>query len=133
MKILKVDGDSPLLQGARDLLKNETGGDAPHAWVPLNLTWEEWTAKVGGGGEHYPTHQGTLVRTERGVFACGLVGSCFAGVKRTDGSLERPDAMVSGGFRTDEVIFEYADPVYKHGCHRDATTGAIVCKCSEMW
>lgn len=74
-----------------------------------------------------PTHQGTLILTARGVFACGLIGSCFVGTKRPDGSIDRSE--LGAGIKEDEVILEAADPDYGNGCHRDASTGAIVCRC----
>lgn len=131
MKVIKANGDQALLEGAAALVKEGTGGDAAFTWHPVGLTWVAWKAKVGG----YPTHSGTLLRTERGVFACGSIGTFFAGSKKKDGSIDRSSASLD--MRLDagkELILEYADTDYgKHGCHRDATTGVIVCKCPDEW
>jgi hypothetical protein len=132
-KVIKATGNEDLIEGAADLVKKGTGGDATFTWFPVNLTWLDWMSKVGGGEQNWencPTHSGTLLRTERGVFGCGLIGSFFAGSKRPDGSIDRSGATLNGPMKDGEIILEYADPDYgKHGCHRDATTGAIVCRC----
>jgi len=134
MKVIKANGNEQLLKDAADLLKKGSGGDAKFTWHPINLTWREWTSKVGGGGESYPTHSGTLLRTERGVFGCGSIGTFFAGTKREDGSIDRSGAAFGKRLDADaEIILEYADPDYgEHGCHRNPSTGAIVCKCPDM-
>jgi hypothetical protein len=130
-KVIKATGNEDLLERATDLVKKGTGGDAAFAWYPVNLTWNTWKAQIGG----YPTHAGTLLLTERGVFGCGLLGTFFAGVKRADGSIDRSASTFDTHLDTNtELVLEYADPDYgKHGCHRDATTGAIVCKCPDEW
>lgn len=131
MKVIKANGNQELLEGAAALVKERTGGDTAFTWHSVGLTWVAWKAKVGG----YPTHSGTLLRTERGVFGCGLLGTFLAGNKREDGSIDRSTASFDKHLDTDtEVILEYADPDYgKHGCHRDPGAGAIVCKCPETW
>ena len=131
MKVIKASGNAELLEGAADLLKKGSGGDATFTWHPLNLTWSAWKSKIGD----YPTHSGTLLHTARGVFGCGSIGTFFAGSKRADGSIDRSSASFDKRLDADnETILEYADPDYgKHGCHRDTTSGAIVCKCPETW
>jgi len=132
MKVIKADGNEDLLEGAAELVKKGTGGDAIFTWLPVNLTWKAWKAKLG---DDYPTHSGTLLLTERGVFGCGLLGTFFAGNKKADGSVDRSGASFDQHLDANaEIILEYADPDYgKHGCHRDATTGAIVCRCPDEW
>jgi len=56
------------LEAAEGLLKRGTGGDAVGHVAPLNLTFAQWGDRAGG----FVTHQGTLLRTERGVFGCGI-------------------------------------------------------------
>jgi hypothetical protein len=140
-KVIKANGNEDL-KGAADLLKRCTGGDGVFTWHPVNLTWKAWKAKLSTSGHdprdrdpNYPTHSGTLLRTERGVFGCGSIGTFFAGTKRADGSIDRLGASLDQHLDVDaEIILEYADPDYgKHGCHRDATTGAIVCRCPDEW
>jgi hypothetical protein len=146
MKVIKANGDEGLLRGAAALVKKGTGGDATFTWHPVNLTWKAWKVKISShrhgawrdpdrADSDYPTHSGTLLLTERGVFGCGLLGTFLAGSKRADGSIDRSGASLEQHLDTDaEIILEYADPDYgKHGCHRDATTGAIVCKCPDEW
>ena len=120
-----------LPNGAAELVKKGTGDDTKFAWHPLNLTFAQWGGRAGG----FVTHQGTLLRTERGVFGCGMIGTFLAGHKMPDGSIDRSSADIENAMKAEtEVILEYADPDYgKHGCHRDATTGAIVCKCPDEW
>lgn len=122
-----ANGNETLLKGAADLVDKGTGGDAKFTWHPVNLTWKAWKARLG----QYPTHSGTLLHTERGVFGCGMLGTFFAGSKRDDGSVDRAVATFDRHLDAAvDLILEYADPDYgKYGCHRDATTGAIVCKC----
>jgi len=52
-----------------------------------------------------------------------------------NGSIDRSFADIGNAMKAEtEVILEYADPDYgKHGCYRDATTGAIVCRCPDEW
>lgn len=127
-----ANGNEAALKGAADLVNKGTGGDAKFTWHPVNLTWIAWKDKLGDG---YPTHSGTLLRTERGVFGCGMLGTFFAGSKRDDGSVDRSVATFNGHLdAAAEIVLEYADPDYgEHGCHRDATTGAIVCKCPDTY
>lgn len=126
-----ANGNEAHLKGAAELISKGTGGDAKFTWHPVNLTWANWKAKLGDDIENYPTHSGTLLRTERGVFGCGIIGTFFAGSKRDDGSVDRTGATFDERLDAGaDIILEYADPDYGNwGCHRDATTGAIVCKC----
>lgn len=64
-----------------------------------------------------------------------MIGTFLAGRKMPNGSIDRSFADIGNAMKAEtEVILEYADPDYgKHGCYRDATTGAIVCRCPDEW
>jgi hypothetical protein len=115
-----VDGDVPVLDGCQ--------------WAPVGRTWSQWAASVGD----HVAHEGTLLRTARGVFKALLAGSWYYGEKLEDGSVVcSGEAGVwpdSGEPRVEptEVIIEYADPPsgYPNGCHR-LPNGAIRCLCPD--
>jgi hypothetical protein len=95
-------------------------------WKSVGVNWHEWFKRVGD----YPTEQGTLLRTERGVFMCGMCGSFFVGQKRNDGTLDNAECGLDWQYSRDELILEYADTP---GCgYTRNEAGAIVLSEEEM-
>jgi hypothetical protein len=103
-------------------------------WTPLNMTLTEWKTHVGD----FVLHEGTVLRTGRGVFAAGIEGTCYVGQKREDGTVDRSTEGDSANW-TDpawieqaEIVIEYADPPegYQGGCHR-TPSGAMHCVCED--
>lgn len=100
-------------------------------WMNLCMTLGEWRRKVGTS----ITHEGTVLRTERGVFCAGLIGSFYIGQKRTDGTLDRSteeDWASWPAIDQAEIVLEYADPLdgYPAGCYR-TPEGGIHCVCED--
>lgn len=124
----KSDGEKIM-----DLVKTETGGDAPKKWFPVGKTIHEWGLSLGEG--QFAVHAGTLLCFEGGaVWMCGLIGMAFAGLKKTDGTvlyaptMLRPEMPAYGT----AVVVEAADSDYGEKCYR-LESGAIHCECSEDW
>lgn len=118
---------------------------AKYSWHPLGLTQNAWQEQLrrrfGNAAIFQACHQGTLMRTARGVFAAGMCGSIYVGQKREDGSVQydvRPEespvgARISENGRQEqfeEVVLEIADPEYGHGCKR-LPDGRIHCECDD--
>ena len=79
---------------------------APLEWRPVGMNWHAWFEHVGG----YPTEQGTMLLTERGVFMCGMCGTFFCGQRRPDGTIDSTHADIDPQYERNEIILEYADP-----------------------
>lgn len=91
-------------------------------WKLVGMTWRAWFDAVGG----WPTEQGTLLHTERGVYMCGLCGTLYLGRKRDDGAIDDAgfDMSRHDFSRDTDVILEYAD---SPGCgYTRDERGAIV-------
>ncbi len=114
---------------ALDFLEKEhSPAKAPLVWVQVGLTADEWEKKAGG----CIAHQGTLIRTEAGVYSVGLIGTIFLGKKKDDGSVDMSGMNLNAEPYHNEVIIEYSDPpgMYPNECYR-LETGAIHCECDE--
>jgi hypothetical protein len=94
----------PAAPGEIEEVVQEATPKTPLVWIPVGLSLPEWRAKIGG----HPLEQGTLFRTDRGVFASGMCGAFFLGQKREDGSVDSSSCSFSTELKN-EVIHEYAD------------------------
>jgi hypothetical protein len=79
-------------------------------WTPLNMTLAEWKTNVGD----FVLHEGTVLRTGRGVFAAGIEGTCYVGQKREDGTVDHStegdpaNRTHPAWVEETEVVIEYA-------------------------
>lgn len=128
-------------QNVKTMIEDGTGGSERFVWFPVGKTLAQWH-RSRDGGVVWVTHQGTLMRTQRGVFAAGMIGSIYVGQKNEDGSIRRDLQlhMPPVGAYIDEtghqrpfkeIVIEAADPKYGGGCRR-MPDGSIHCECEDF-